>query len=98
MIAVFALHHIAQKITSIDGDVLPLDWMPFVCSSAELSHDNIDIAGFSHHIARTGDLPSECSEWIAACNKHHAIHIYRPQSIASWWRLLDAPNLSLIHI
>ena len=175
MIAVFALHHIAQKITSIDGDVLPLDWMPFVCSSAELSHDNIDISGFCHHIAHAGDLPSECSEWIAQCDKRchkticnaeapnagsdgdahalsdkpicnaeatnagndgdahalsdnsicgpsatnrddidaefhshisgdssikckndrtpsNAIHIYRPQSLASWWRLLDAPN------
>ena len=175
MIAVFALHHIAQKITSIDGDVLPLDWMPFVCSSAELSHDNIDISGFCHHIAHAGDLPSECSEWIAQCDKRchkticnaeapnagsdgdahalsdkpicnaeatnagndgdahalsdnsicgpsatnrddidaefhshisgdssikckndrtpsNAIHIYRPQSLASWWRLLDDPN------
>lgn len=175
MIAVFALHHIAQKITSIDGDVLPLDWMPFVCSSAELSHDNIDISGFCHHIAHVADLPSDCSEWIAQCDKRchkticnasapnagsdgdahalsdnsicsteatnagndgdahalsdkaicsteatnrddidaefhshisgdssikckndrtpsNAIHIYRPQSLASWWRLLDAPN------
>ena len=153
MIAVFALHHIAQKITSIDGDVLPLDWMPFVYSSAELSHDNIDISGFCHHIAHVADLPSDCSEWIAQCDKRchkticnasapnagsdgdahalsdnsicgpsatnrddidaefhshisgdssikckndrtpsNAIHIYRPQSLASWWRLLDAPN------
>ena len=149
--------------------------MPFVCSSAELSHDNIDISGFCHHIAHAGDLPSECSEWIAQCDKRchkticnaeapnagsdgdahalsdkpicnaeatnagndgdahalsdnsicgpsatnrddidaefhshisgdssikckndrtpsNAIHIYRPQSLASWWRLLDAPN------
>ena len=149
--------------------------MPFVCSSAELSHDNIDISGFCHHIAHAGDLPSDCSEWIAQCDKRchkticsteatnagndgdahalsdnsicsteatnagndgdahalsdnsicsteatnrddidaefhshisgdssikckndrtpsNAIHIYRPQSLASWWRLLDAPN------
>lgn len=149
--------------------------MPFVCSSAELSHDNIDISGFCHHIAHVADLPSDCSEWIAQCDKRchkticnasapnagsdgdahalsdnsicsteatnagndgdahalsdkaicsteatnrddidaefhshisgdssikckndrtpsNAIHIYRPQSLASWWRLLDAPN------
>ena len=149
--------------------------MPFVCSSAELSHDNIDISGFCHHIAHVADLPSDCSEWIAQCDKRchkticnasapnagsdgdahalsdkaicsteatnagndgdahalsdnsicgpsatnrddidaefhshisgdssikcknnrtpsNAIHIYRPQSLASWWRLLDDPN------
>lgn len=63
MIAVFALHHIAQKIASIDGRMLPLDWMPFICSTRELE----DIQGFLCDEVFLRDLPDDCLEWLAIC-------------------------------
>lgn len=63
MIAVFALHHIAQKIASIDGRALPLDWMPFICSTRELE----DLPGFLCDEVFLHDLPDDCVEWLSLC-------------------------------